>query len=262
MYSLDGKVALVTGAARGIGRAIALRLAAEGADVLAADLNEAGAQQVAEEVKRLGRRGIAARVDVTRHDEVEALVGRAAAELGGVDIAVANAGIIVIAPLLEMSEPDWGRLFDVNVKGVWLTTAAAARQMVRQGRGGRLILAASRAGKTPSRLHPTGAYSTTKHAVVGLTRALAFELARHQITVNAYCPGMVDTAMWDQIDREIAERRGVPPGTLRAEALAQIPLGRVEQPEDVANLVAWLASDEAAYMTGQAINIEGGTEVH
>ncbi|MBA3416523.1 MAG: SDR family oxidoreductase [Chloroflexia bacterium] len=150
----------------------------------------------------------------------------------------------------------------MNVKGVWLTCAAAARQMVKQGRGGRIIMAASRAGKTPSRMHPTGAYAATKHAVVGLTRALAFELAQHKITVNAYCPGMVDTPMWDSIDAAISERRGVPPGTLRTESAAQIPLGRVEAPDDVANLVAWLASDEAAYMTAQAINIEGGTEVH
>ena len=262
MYRLDGKVALVTGAARGIGRAIALRLAAEGADVVVADINEAGASSVAEEVRNVGRRALALPLDVSRSDQVQTMVDRTVAELGGLDIAVANAGIIVIAPLLEMAEVDWDRLFAVNVKGVWLTTAAAARQMVEQGRGGRLILAASRAGKTPSRLHPTGAYATTKHAVVGLTRALAFELARHQITVNAYCPGMVDTDMWAQIDQEIAERRGVPPGTLRQEALAQIPLGRIEEPDDVANLVAWLASDESAYMTGQALNIEGGTEVH
>ena len=262
MYQLDGKVALVTGAARGIGRAIALRLAAEGADLALADVNEAGAGSVSDEARQLGRRALALRVDVSRADQVQAMVDRTVAELGGLDIAVANAGIIVVAPLLEMAEADWDRLFAINVKAVWLTTAAAARQMVKQGRGGRLILAASRAGKTPSRLHPTGAYATTKHAVVGLTRALAFELARHQITVNAYCPGMVDTEMWAQIDREIAERRGVPLGTLREESLAQIPLGRIEEPDDVARLVAWLASDESAYMTGQAINIEGGTEVH
>jgi meso-butanediol dehydrogenase / (S,S)-butanediol dehydrogenase / diacetyl reductase len=262
MYTLDGKVALVSGAGRGIGRAIALRLAVEGADLAVADIDEAGASSVAEEVRKLGRRALALRADVSRSDQVQAMVDRTVAELGGLDIAVANAGIILISPLLEMAEADWHRLFAINVKAVWLTTAAAARQMVKQGRGGRLILAASRAGKTPSRLHPTGAYSTTKHAVVGLTRALAFELAKHQITVNAYCPGMVDTDMWAQIDREIAERRGVPPGTLREEALAQIPLGRIQEPDDVANLVAWLASDESAYMTGQAVNIEGGTEVH
>ena len=262
MYKLDGKVALVTGAARGIGRAIALRLAQEGADVAVADINEGGAQAVAEEARRVGRRAVAIKADVTRRDDVDAMVARAARELGGLDIAVANAGIAVIAPLLEMAEPDWDRIFAVNVKGVWLTAAAAARRMVEQGRGGRLILASSRVGKTPSRLHPTGAYATTKHAVVGLTRALAFELARHQITVNAYCPGMVDTEMLESIDHAVAKRRGMPAGTYRAEALAQIPLGRIQQPEDVANMVAWLASGEAAYMTGQAVNIEGGTEVH
>ena len=262
MYNLDGKVALVTGAAQGIGRAIALRLGQEGADVTVADINEEGARSVAEEIRAGGRRALALRVDVTDRRQVEGMVERTVAELGGVDIAVANAGIIRVAPLLEMKEEDFVQQFAVNVRGVWLTAAAAARQMIRQGRGGRIITAASRAGKTPSRMHPTGAYSATKHAVVGLTRALAFELAKHKITVNAYCPGMVDTPMWASIDAAVSELQGLQPGSLRADSAAQIPLGRVEQPEDVANLVAWLASDESAYMTAQAINIEGGTEVH
>jgi meso-butanediol dehydrogenase/(S,S)-butanediol dehydrogenase/diacetyl reductase len=262
MYDLSGKVALVTGGARGIGRAIALRLAAEGADLAVCDLNEVGAREVADEVRRLGRRGLAARTDVTSAREVEALVQRTVAELGRLDVAVANAGIIALAPLLETSEEDWNRLFDVNVKAVWLTAAAAARQMIAQGGGGRIILAASRAGKQPSRLGLTGAYSMTKHAVVGLTKSLALELAPHQITVNSYCPGTVDTDMWAKIDAEVAERRGVPIGATRAEALAQIPLGRLEVPDDVANLVAWLASDQSSYMTGQSLNIEGGSVFH
>ncbi|MBI3979706.1 MAG: glucose 1-dehydrogenase [Chloroflexi bacterium] len=259
---MHGRVALVTGAAQGIGRAIALRLAGEGADVVVADLNEAGAHAVADEARGLGRRALAVRVDVSRHDEVDAMVERTVAELGGLDIAVANAGIILVETLLETREEDWERLFAVNVKGVWLTAVAAARQMIRQGRGGRIILAGSRAGKTPSRLVLVGAYATTKHAVVGLTRALAFELAEHQITVNAYCPGLVDTPMWDTIDREMTRRLDVPRGTMRARGVAQIPLGRAERPEDVANLVAWLVSDESAYLTGQSINVDGGTEVH
>lgn len=262
MYGLDGKVALVTGAARGIGRAIARRLAAEGADLALTDLDRDGLVAAAEEARQLGRRALIEPIDVANGAAVNALVERTATDLGRLDIAVANAGIIVIAPLLETSEADWDRLFDVNVKGVWLTAAAAARQMIRQGRGGRIILAASRAGKQPTRLGVTGAYATTKHAVVGLTRALALELAPYHITVNAYCPGTVDTPMWEKIDREVAQRRGVPVGSIKAQALADIPLGRLEQPEDVANLVAWLASDQSAYMTGQAINIEGGSVFH
>lgn len=262
MYDLDGQVALITGAAQGIGRAIALRLASEGADVAIADVNEEGARNVAEEAQRTGRRALALKADVTVREQVEGVVERTVGELGGLDIAVANAGIIHVAWLLEMGEAEFDRMFAVNVKGVWLTCAAAGRQMVRQGRGGRIVLAASRAGKTPSRVHATGAYAATKHAVVGLTRALAFELAKHKITVNAYCPGMVDTSMWDTIDAAVSQQLGVALGTHRKEAAAVIPLGRTEQPDDVANLVAWLASDEAAYMTGQAINIEGGTEVH
>ena len=262
MYDLSGKVALVTGGARGIGRAIGLRLAAEGADLAVADVNLEGVEAVAAEARSLGRRAAALQVDVTSPAQAESMVQRVVADFGGLDICVANAGVISMAPLLSMAESDWDRIFDVNVKGVWLTTAVAGRQMVRQGRGGRIILAASRAGKTPSRMHNTGAYSASKHAVVGYTRALAFELAKHQITVNAYCPGMVDTDMWAAIDADYSEREGVPPGTLRAQAMAQIPLGRIEQPDDVANLVAWLASDQASYVTAQAINVEGGTEVH
>lgn len=262
MYDLNGRVALVTGAARGIGRAIALRLAAEGADLAVCDLDGAGVGRVADEARQLGRRALSARIDVTSAQQVEALVAQTASELGRLDIAVANAGILVVAPLLEISEPDWERLFDVNVRGVWLTAAAAARQMIAQRSGGRIILAASRAGKQPSRLGLTGAYSTTKHAVVGLTRSFGVELAPHQITVNAYCPGTVDTDMWDLIDREVAERRGVPLGSVKAAAVAEIPLGRIEQPDDVANLVAWLASDQSSYLTGQSINVEGGSVFH
>jgi len=262
MYTFDGKVALVTGAARGIGRAIALRLADEGAAVAISDVNEAGLGGVADEIERLGQRGLPIAADVSRTDQVDAMIRQTVAELGRLDIAVANAGIIVVAPLMETREDDWNRLFDVNVKGVWLTATAAARQMVAQGQGGRIVLAASRAGKQPSRLGLTGAYVATKHAVVGLTRSLSLELASHQITVNAYCPGTVDTDMWAKIDEEAGPRLRRPIGALKAEAVTQIPLGRLEQPEDVANLVAWLASDQSSYMTGQALNIEGGSVYH
>ena len=262
MYGLDGKVALITGAGRGIGRAIALRLAREGCDVALSDLNAETAEEGAAEARALGRRAVAIASDVTRADQVDAMVRRTLAELGRIDALVNNAGIQIVVPMLELSEQQWDSLFDVNLKSYWLCARAVAPHMIERGRGGKIINAASRAGKTPSKLSPTGAYATTKHAVIGFTRALAFELAPHRINVNCYCPGVVDTPMWDLIDREVARRTGAALGATRARAVAEIPLGRIEQPEDVANLVAFLASAESDYMTGQAINITGGSEIH
>jgi meso-butanediol dehydrogenase / (S,S)-butanediol dehydrogenase / diacetyl reductase len=261
MYNLDGRVAIVTGAAQGIGRAISLRLAEEGAAVAVVDVNLAGAEAVVAEIEAKGGRGIALRVDVTSSSDVDMMVTRTVEKLGRIDILVANAGIQKIVYLMETQEVDWDRMFAVNVKSAWLCGRAAAQQMIKQGWGGRIIVASSRAGKIASAL-PIGAYVATKHAVVGLVRQFALELAPHNILVNAYCPGVVDTPMWDLIDREVAERRGAPIGSVKAAAVASIPLGRMEKPEDVARLVAFLASDESDYMTGQAINITGGSVMH
>ena len=223
MDRLDGKVAVVTGAARGIGRAISLRLARDGADIVLADINLSGVESVADEVRSLGRSAITARqVDVTDEQQVEALFGDATRELGRVDIAVANAGIIVIAPMIDTAIDDWQRLFDVNVTGVWFTCKFAAKQMIAQGGGGKIILAASQAGKMAS-TRMVGAYSVTKHAVIGITRSLGVELAKHKINVNAYCPGIVDTAMWDQIDREAGALDGFKLGELKALTASRMP---------------------------------------
>ncbi len=261
MYDLHGRVALVTGAGRGIGRAIALRLSAEGANVAIVDLDPATADTVAAEVVGSGGRAIAIGADVTRADAIERMRDETIAALGPIDILVNNAGINIVKPFLDLSEDEWDRLFAINIRSYWLTARAIAPGMIARGRG-KIINAASRAGKTPSKLSPTGAYATTKHAVIGFTRALAFELARYKINVNCYCPGVVDTAMWDLIDREMAQRNQVDVGATRARAVAEIPLGRIQTPEDVANLVAFLASSESDYMTGQAINITGGSEIH
>ncbi|MBM4418831.1 MAG: glucose 1-dehydrogenase [Chloroflexi bacterium] len=262
MYDLSGRVVLVTGAGRGIGRAIALRLSAEGASVAIVDLDPATAETVAAEIDQSGGRAIAIAADVTRADAIERMRDESIAALGPIDILVNNAGINIVKPFLDLSENEWDRLFGINIRSYWLTARAIAPAMIARGRGGKIINAASRAGKTPSKLSPTGAYATTKHAVIGFTRALAFELAPHKINVNCYCPGVVDTAMWDLIDREMAQRNQVDLGATRARAVAEIPLGRIQTPEDVANLVAFLASAESDYMTGQAINITGGSEIH
>ena len=262
MYQLDGKVALVTGAGRGIGRAIALRLAREGADVVVSDIQAANAEAVAQEVAELGRLGLACAADVTQAEQVEAMSAQAMARFGRIDILVNNAGIVIVKPMLQMDETDWDRLFDVNLKSYWLCARAIAPQMVARGQGGKIINAASKAGKTPSRYAPIGAYSTSKHGVIGFTRSLAMELAPARINVNCFCPGIVDTDMWTQIDAEVAAQSGRAPGGSRQAALADIPLGRMETPDGVAKLVAFLASSEADYMTGQALNLTGGMEMH
>jgi meso-butanediol dehydrogenase/(S,S)-butanediol dehydrogenase/diacetyl reductase len=262
MYDLSGKVAMVTGAGRGIGAAIALRLAQEGADVVAVDIDEALVQKVARQVCDLGVRALGYKADVSSENEISSTVTAAMQHFGRIDILVNNAGINLVKPMLEMTAEEWDRLFAVNVKSYWLCTRAVAPQMISRGEGGKIINASSKAGKTPSRYAPMGAYSTTKHGVIGFTRSLALELAPSRINVNCFCPGLVGTDMWDQIDRAAAELSGGPVGALRARAIADIPLGHMDTPAGVARLVAFLASRESDYMTGQSVNLSGGLEMH
>ncbi len=258
-YDLDGKVAIVTGGGRGIGRAIALRLAQDGARVVVADLNENNARHVAQEIQDKGGDAFAFAVDVTRMARVEELIRETVARYGRLDILVNNAGIGAIAPLMDTDEKTWDAVMDVNAKGVLLCSQAAARQMIAQGNGGRIINNASGAGKiAPGKGTPLGAYAASKHAVVALTKQLGLELSDYQILVNCVCAGIVDTDMWDLIDREIAKLENAPVGSVKARAVATIPLGRIEQPEDVANVVAFLASDDASYITAQTYNVCGG----
>jgi acetoin reductase-like protein len=258
-YDLDGQVAIVTGGGRGIGQAIALRLAQEGVKVAVADLDENNAAQVAREIQAMGGQSLAVKVDVTRKDDAERMVRETVARFARLDILVNNAGIGAVAPLMETDEATWDALMNVNAKGVLLCSQAAARQMIAQGRGGRIINNASGAGKiAPGKATPLGAYAASKHAVVALTRQMGLELSDHQILVNCLCAGIVDTPMWDLIDREIAKREGVETGSVKARAVAGIPLGRIQQPEDVANMVAFLASSDACYTTGQTFDVSGG----
>jgi acetoin reductase-like protein len=258
-YDLEGQAAIVTGGGRGIGRAIALRLAREGASVVVADIDEGNAVEVAGEIGAAGGVALPLRVDVTRKDDAEGMVRTAAARFGRLDILVNNAGIGAVAPLLDTDEAVWDRLMDVNAKGVFLCSQAAARRMIAQGEGGRIINNASGAGKiAPGKGVPLGAYAASKHAVVGLTRQMGLELSSHGILVNCVCAGIVDTPMWELIDREIAKLEGAPVGSVKARAVASVPLGRIQKPEDVANVVAFLASSDASYVTGQTYNASGG----
>lgn len=251
---LSGDVAIVTGGGQGIGRAIGLRLASEGAAVAVADVNEATATDVAREIAASGGKAYAHRVDVTSAADVADLVAQTQARLGPLTVMIANAGIIKVAPLLDLTAEDFDRTFAVNVKGAFLCVQAAGAAM--RERGGRIAVAASIAGKMASPFQAP--YVMSKHAVIGLVRAAATEFAPWGITVNAYCPGIVDTAMWDIIDRDRGALLGKERGQLKAEIVGRIPLGRLEQPEDVANLVAFLVSPDGGYITGQAINVDGG----
>ncbi len=262
MVAIDGeqpqRSALVTGAARGIGRAIAERLAADGLAVSVADLPSAGGelQGVAEALAADGAAALALTLDVADADQVENAVAAHVDRFGGLDVMVANAGIAVTAPLLETTAEQWQHTFDVNVLGVVHCYQAAARQMIAQGRGGRLIGAASVASHRGGKWQ--AAYSASKFAVRGLSQSVAQDLAEHGITVNVYSPGVVHTPMWDSIDDALTTRRQTEPGSALAGMVAAIPLGRLETPADVAGVVSFLASPDSAYVTGQSLVVDGG----
>jgi meso-butanediol dehydrogenase / (S,S)-butanediol dehydrogenase / diacetyl reductase len=251
-----GKVVVVTGGSRGIGKAIAARFASEGASVCVA-ANEPAVHATAEELRRAGHRAISAEVDVTVKAQVQALYARVAAELGEVDVSCQNAGVITIAKLEDFTEAEWDKVMAVNTKGVFLCCQEAALRMRRSGKKGRLINTAS--GQARQGFIFTPHYAASKFGVVGITQSLAKELAKDGITVNAFCPGIISTDMWAYNDAAWGKLLGdYAPGELMAEWVAGIPLGRVGTGEDVAGLVAFLASDDASYITGQTVNVDGG----
>jgi meso-butanediol dehydrogenase/(S,S)-butanediol dehydrogenase/diacetyl reductase len=253
---LEDKTAVVTGAGRGIGRAIALRLAADGANVAVNDIDGEAAEAVAAEIRTDGHKAVPVPADVTDPSAVQGLIQRATDDLGQIDVMVSNAGIVQVKPLLEVQPDDLDRIFRVNLFGVLYGLQAAAKQMRRQGTGGKIINAASIAGL--SGFDYLGVYSATKFGVVALTQAAAKELAPHGITVNAYCPGIVGTDMWDLIDEQLGGYLGNDKGATLREYAQKAALGRVQTPEDVAGFVAYLASPDADFMTGQAVAIDGG----
>ena len=252
----SGKVALITGAAQGIGRGIALRLAKEGADIALVDLNPEKLRHVAEEVQVLGRKASTFVADVGDREQVFQAVEHAHSTLGGLDIMVNNAGISQVKPLLDVTAEEIERIYRINVQGTLWGIQAAAEKFQALKRTGKIINACSIAGHEGYAL--LGVYSSTKFAVRALTQAAAKELAVHGITVNAYCPGVVGTDMWVDIDKRMSEITGAPIGATYDKFVNGIALGRAETPEDVAAFVAYLASPDADYMTGQAPLIDGG----
>ena len=254
--SLSGKVAAVTGAAQGIGKAIALRLTKDGADVILLDVKQDILVQTAKEVEALGRRAVALTADISNRDQFATTLREAADTLGGLDIMVNNAGICQVKPVLEIEPVEIEKIFSINVQGVLWGIQAAAKIFQEKGTKGKIINACSIAGHEGYPL--LGAYSATKFAVRALTQSAAKELASSGITVNSYCPGIVGTDMWVTIDQRMAEITGADVGATYKKYVEGIALGRVETANDVAGFVAYLSSSDADYMTGQSVLIDGG----
>jgi len=258
-YDLDGRSALVTGGGRSIGRGIALRLGCEGASVAVADLDLPSAEEVAEEIRAAGGVAVAIEMDVTRRADADGAVAETVAVLGRLDILVNNAGIAKVKPMMELEEADWDEHMAVNAKGVLFCSQAAARQMIDQGEGGRIITILSTAARLPSgRTTALGAYVASKHAALGLIQQMSQEVAPHGILMNGVFPGIVDTPMLHEQMRRVAELTGESCEAQRKRFQTTIPLGRLQQPDDVANMVAFLASRDANYTVGQSFDVNGG----
>jgi len=253
MTRLEGKVAVVTGGARGVGAAIVERYVGEGAAVAIADRVIDPAEQLA---KDLGARAFAVPLDVTDQASIDAMVATVVRRTGGIDILVNNAAVFDLAPVVEVTEKSWDLLFSVNVKGLFFTLQAVARRMIVQGRGGKIINMASQAGRRGEALVST--YCATKAAVISLTQSAGLDLIKHRINVNAIAPGVVDTPMWTEVDALFARYEGRPLGEKKRLVGGAVPYGRMGRPEDHAGAAVFLASTDADYVVAQTLNVDGG----
>ena len=254
------KTVVITGGGKGIGRAISLAFAREGARILVGfSSDEAAAAETVEHIRKNGAKAEAFRVDVTVKRECETFVDRAVELFGRIDVCVNNAGVSTMNWIVDLTEEEWDFNMDVNAKGLFLCCQKEVKQFIAQGGSGRIVNVASIAAKRPAML--LAHYAASKYAVLGFSKTLAQEVAEHNITVNCVCPGFVRTAMQEREVGWEAKLRGLSREQVIDEYIAATPLGRLEEPEDVAKVVLFLASDDAGFMTGQAVNVGGGTEM-
>jgi NAD(P)-dependent dehydrogenase (short-subunit alcohol dehydrogenase family) len=255
---LDGKVAIVTGGARGIGRAIGIAYAAEGARVVVADINAAEAESVAAEIgpnaSGLGAMGIG--VNVTQQASIDAMVATVVERAGRIDILVNNAGVFEMGPIVGITRESYAKQFGVNVEGLLFTLQAVARQMIAQGHGGKIVNFASQAGRRGEAL--VTVYCATKAAVISMTQSAGLELIKHGINVNGIAPGVVDTPMWDVVDAQFAKYQNLPLGEKKRQVGLAVPYGRMGRVEDMTGAAVFLASAEADYIVAQTLNVDGG----
>jgi meso-butanediol dehydrogenase/(S,S)-butanediol dehydrogenase/diacetyl reductase len=268
---LNGKLAIVTGAGQGIGKAVALRLAREGADVVIADINTQSADQTTEEIRSLNRRALSCSVDVAKLSEIQSMVDRAAAEFGQIDILVNAAGVAQTGLFVDLTEQQWDRVIDTNLKGTTFCVQAVGRRMIdrvpdqaqaetRAGRShGKIVNFSSISGRR-GRAEQVP-YAASKAAIISVTQSAALAFAPYNINVNAVCPGVVPTPMWEQIDRDRGRIAGLAPGESIKTFIERTPLKRPGSVEDVAGVVAFLCSPDSDYMTGQTLNVDGGFEM-
>jgi NAD(P)-dependent dehydrogenase (short-subunit alcohol dehydrogenase family) len=268
-----GKIAIITGSGQGIGRGVAMRFAQEGAHVVVAEYNEANAKAVAQELSAAGTEALPYPVDIANLQQIEQMVRDVVAHFGRIDILVNNAGVSRPAKLFDITPELWDPIQQVNQRGLFFCLQTVAKQMVEQipaevkeaGRAersyGKIVNFSSVAGRSGRPFDP--AYSATKWAVISITQSAASYLASYNINVNAVCPGMVITPMWENIDRvQGVQRQGLQPGEWIRKSIEGIPLKRVATPEDIAAAVSFLSSTDADYITGQALNVDGGVEMN
>lgn len=250
---LNDKVAIITGAARGIGKAIAERYVKEGAKVVIADLNEEGAKTVA---TALGPNALALKLDITRQESIDATVAATVAHFGRLDILVNNAGLFDLAPIVEITRESYRRVYAVNVEGLLFMLQAGAKQMIKQGHGGKIINFASQAGRRGEAL--VAIYCSSKAAVISLTQSAGLDLIKHRINVNAIAPGVVDNEHWNHVDEMFAKYENLKPGEKKRIVGASVPFGRMARPDEIGGLATFLASEDADYIVAQTYNIDGG----
>ena len=253
MKRLEGKSALITGSARGIGRAFAEAYVREGARVAIADINIERASATASEI---GPAAYAVQMDVTRQDSIDDAIAACAKDAGGLDILVNNAALFDLAPIVEITRESYDRLFSINVAGTLFTMQAAAKQMIAQGRGGKIVNMASQAGRRGEAL--VAVYCATKAAVISLTQSAGLDLIKHGINVNAISPGVVDGEHWDGVDALFAKYENRPLGEKKRLVGAEVPFGRMGTADDLTGMAIFLASQESNYVVAQTYNVDGG----